>query len=119
VLTCQISATAGIPIAIHPEDAQSSALGAAHIVRERTDFIRKYNHKSKNVFYGFNVKETKILRSMLEAQSDARSRMEAHTVKFGICSVRDTEIRRCLTFMNLGEESITLSVFSHSEYVKW
>ncbi|KAJ1570097.1 Cilia- and flagella-associated protein 47 [Nowakowskiella sp. JEL0078] len=119
-LTVGISGIAGIPLALHVEDQDSSLAGAAALTRSRCEFMKKFkkneNKEAKKI--GLSDDELKILRSIMSATSDKESRREAHTLDFGICSDVTTSKMRCLTLMNLSEFPITVGLYSHKPNIK-
>lgn len=119
VVTCKISGTGGIPIAIYPEVDLSSSSSSKSLTEERTAFISKYDHKQTHIFNGFSAKEIKLLKLILSAQADQNNRKEIQTIDFGLCSNPiNSDVSRFVTFFNLGDESLTISVHSHSPHLK-
>lgn len=117
VLNSKVSATAGIPIAIYPENYTNSMLGASILVQQRNSFVTKIKKKT-GASLQFTEEEATLRKSIMSAQIDSDYRERVHTIDFGILSRKDSEVTRCVTFLNLGEESITLSIFSHSNNIK-
>ncbi|KXS21977.1 hypothetical protein M427DRAFT_40722 [Gonapodya prolifera JEL478] len=111
---------AGIPLGIYPEDDTSSLAGAAALTLERCNMM-------KNLSRGENLSEKPhvalddvgraILRNIISSTADYVSRMEAHTLDFGICPIGVPRMR-CVTFLNLSDNSMGVGLYSHHPGVR-
>ncbi|KAI8908562.1 hypothetical protein EDD86DRAFT_270613 [Gorgonomyces haynaldii] len=120
IVTCQLFGNAGIPVAIFPEDPSANEIGISALTKERTAFLSKHRKLTGNevTFPNFSNEEIRIIKNISGAQSDSKSRKDAHTLDFGVLSpsIRDTD--RIVTFLNLGGEPLTLSLYSHDPAIK-
>ncbi|KAJ3092272.1 hypothetical protein HK102_009083 [Quaeritorhiza haematococci] len=120
IIKVQLVGIAGIPIAIYPEDEENSKAGAAALTRERCEFMKKFRRgeaKEKS-HIPLTAEDTRILKNMMSATSDADSRKEAHTLDFGICPADSTTCTRCLTLLNLSDMPLTVALHPHSSHIK-
>jgi hypothetical protein len=119
LLICNLNGTAGIPFAIYPESHVNVTQGMESLTTERSAFINKYDYKRANIYSGFDAAEAKVLTTIINAQIDAKIRKETHTIDFGLSiTPQNVEITRYLTFLNMDEQPLTLSIYSHSIHVK-
>ncbi|KAJ3397657.1 hypothetical protein HDU92_005399 [Lobulomyces angularis] len=117
VIKIHIHGMSGIPLALYPENEESSVEGAASLTRERCEFMRKFRKKSdvkEKSHIPLTAKDTEILQSVMSASSDQNSRKTAHTLDFQLCPIGSSSKMRCLTMMNLSENPITVGLFPHS-----
>lgn len=120
IIEVQVHGTAGIPIALYPEDEESSKVGAASLTKERCEFMKKFKRveSTEKAHVALNTKDMSILQSMMLATSDQDSRREAHTLEYYLCSIEEKSKTRCLTLMNLSDQPLTVGLYSHSPCVK-
>ena len=120
VVRVPISGTAGIPIAVHPEDAESSGQGAAYLTRERCAFMKKFNKEdisAKSSHTPLSISETAILQGILNAPTD-QSKVGLETLDFHIFPDSLDEKKLCLTLINLSNFPLTIGLFPHSPLIK-
>lgn len=121
IMKVKVCGTSGIPIAIFPESDQSSQTGTAEISRARNAFMKKLSRNEergvKEARPAFCSLETSILQNIMAATNNQKSRKLSHTLDFGICNPSEGKSTRCLTLMNLSEESMTVALSPKSSAV--
>ncbi|KAI9336135.1 hypothetical protein BDR26DRAFT_920198 [Obelidium mucronatum] len=116
-----LEGVAGIPIALYPENAENSQAGGLALTPERTEFMKKFRKSAskEKVHTPLTDIDISILQNMMSASADPATRRMAHTVDFGICNpVQSTEVLRCVTIMNLSDNTVSIGLFPHISAIK-
>ncbi|KAI9362448.1 hypothetical protein DFJ73DRAFT_756739 [Zopfochytrium polystomum] len=113
----KLSGVAGIPIALYPESAKNSLAGSEALTIERSEFIKKFErHDTQKGHLRLSEDDVSIIQNMMSASSVIERKL-AHTVDFGICTLENQSLMRCLTIFNMSETPMTIGLYSHHSSV--
>jgi hypothetical protein len=110
--TVHLHGTTETPVSVMSEDELNSRLGITFLSMERSNMVKKWCNRKQDMRIVTGT-EMRLIDKIQKSVWDPDIKAELLTIDFGICSLQDPPVTRCLTIFNWGKDAITISLFPH------